>query len=250
MHQNHRQTRQEPLNLRNQNTTQPLLPTTPNPPRRTPTNPPSTPKPNRFIEPFGEPQNTPFSPLALHASKLALKGYLLSRIEEEKVTQGDYDKYRDGIDLATATPDEIYTYIKVRRHIWIKYGMCDRNLWECFQEDYAQFSKEDFGKVSLAGLRKLRKTLRCGGVYIPNASNSSYTIANTLYEVCHQQTMHKWSEADIEECRSDLAQGSGSLKSVVISADGIRQFKKPKGVAPYNPGPLPIINEIPVPPNP
>jgi hypothetical protein len=50
-------------------------------------------------------------------SKLALKGYLLSRIEEEKVTQGDYDKYRDGIDLATVTLDKIYTYIKVRRHI-------------------------------------------------------------------------------------------------------------------------------------
>jgi hypothetical protein len=47
-----------------------------------------------------------------------------------------------------------------------------------------------------------------------------------------------------------ILKGSGSLKSVMISIDGIRQFKKPKGVAPYNLGPLPIINKIPVPLNP
>jgi len=53
-------------------------------------------------------------------------------------------KYGNGIDLETATNDDLMEYIETKMHLYTQSNLIDYLLWTVFQEDFKDFIPELF----------------------------------------------------------------------------------------------------------
>ena len=56
-------------------------------------------------------------------------------------------KYGYGIDLETATDDDLTVYIETKMHLYTRHNLTDYLLWTVFQEDFEDFTPELFKRV-------------------------------------------------------------------------------------------------------
>jgi hypothetical protein len=76
-------------------------------------------------------------------------------------------KWRHGINLITARSEEISEFLDTKLFQYVLYEMVDDNLWELVGHDFKDStSRGDLNKLELPEIQRLRKTLRCGGVYV------------------------------------------------------------------------------------
>ena len=72
-------------------------------------------------------------------------------VNEPGTTRAQWDariaKWDYGIDVAKATEADLanYTETKVYKYLFDKRN--DDNLWECYQADFKNFTKDTFGKL-------------------------------------------------------------------------------------------------------
>jgi hypothetical protein len=53
-------------------------------------------------------------------------------------------KYGNGIDLETATDDDLAEYMETKMHLYTRHNLTDFSLWTAFQEDFEDFTPELF----------------------------------------------------------------------------------------------------------
>jgi hypothetical protein len=116
-------------------------------------------------------------------------------------------KWRHGINLNSVRADEITEFLDTKLFQYVLYEIVDDNLWELFRHDFKDFTcRGDFNRFELTEMLRLRKTLRCGGVFVQQNGGTN-TIANTLHTVMKEDEQHVWSNEDILAARPDLIKG-------------------------------------------
>lgn len=123
-------------------------------------------------------------------------------------------KWKYGIDVTTATDEDILDYMQTKLYDYMSDGVSDDDLWELFQDDFKDFTVDMFTR-NRRETQRLRTCLRCGGVFV--ASNTkSITIAQKLIDVVNEEEQHKWTEANMKEAELDFKKGP--ITSVYIGS--------------------------------
>jgi mevalonate pyrophosphate decarboxylase len=76
------------------------------------------------------------------------------------------EKWKEGINLEASNKDDILDYLNTRLFQYKVEKSTNRDLWELYKEDFANFDINTFSLLEQRDLRRLRAILRCGGVYI------------------------------------------------------------------------------------
>ena len=118
------------------------------------------------------------------------------------------EDYQDGLcERPTGTQIREYTETKIYSYMTTR--VCDRNLWEQYQDDFKNFTVEYFTSLRFQVQQNLRITLRCGGVYVPPHTNKveDESLAAMLYKVAHEDEPIKWEMEHLKFCRDDFHHG-------------------------------------------
>ena len=91
-------------------------------------------------------------------------------------------KYGYGIDLETATNNDLTVYIETKMHLYARHNLTDYLLWIVFQEDFKDFTPKLFKRVQSSTKIGIRSYLVKRGVYITTYSRR-VTISERLFEV-------------------------------------------------------------------
>lgn len=101
----------------------------------------------------------------------------------------------DGLDLPNEQ-DSIDDYTIFRLSRWMKHRFKDYDLWETFQEDFSNFTLDDFKRIEKDAKKDLRNYLRTSGIYVSKNGH----IAPALMAVLQQKEPTPWSIDDVLEC--------------------------------------------------
>jgi hypothetical protein len=88
------------------------------------------------------------------------------------------EKFKDGIDAAKATKDELGDYIETRIHVYTRDNFKDYTLWGIYLEDFQGWTMEDFRRARTNAKSKLCALLLQRGVYVARHSNR-YPLAKS-----------------------------------------------------------------------
>ena len=94
----------------------------------------------------------------------------------KQVDEGQ-DKWRQGVDL-TSIPD-VNNYIKFKTLEYRYFKLMNVDLWEQYQEDFADFTEAIFKTCNRIATYNLRALLRYQGVWV----NKQVTIVQSLYNI-------------------------------------------------------------------
>ena len=94
-----------------------------------------------------------------------------------------------GINTEKATTEELNRYCRTKTKDYQLRGHKDECLWDIFQDDFKDFTKEHFSQLARKNVWTLRDVLRCGGVYVAK-NGKSKTYAQTLVEVVQREDEH------------------------------------------------------------
>jgi hypothetical protein len=132
-------------------------------------------------------------------------------------------KYDDDFNVGTATKDELVEFIQTKMYLYEQDKVTDDNLWDGFRIDFKDFTPQIMGSILWRELQKLRAYLRCGGVFV-RQNSTHLTIAQGLCQVLEEEVQHVWTDAEINEARTDLQKGP--ITSVYLSLqDGNARLK-------------------------
>ena len=92
------------------------------------------------------------------------------------------ERFKDGINIAEASKDELGDYIKTRIYTYTQDNFRDYSLWGIFQEDFQDWTIEDFRRSRTNAKTRLRTHLLQRGVYVACHSNR-YPLAKVLSDV-------------------------------------------------------------------
>jgi len=118
-------------------------------------------------------------------------------------------KWEDGIDVRTVSTEDLNDYINTKMQWYALHRQTDENLWELFQEEFANFDAITWKRADRNTVYALRAFLRCGGVYVKH-NGRNLTIAQSLVNVLQEETQSEWEIADINQkggIRTDLLKG-------------------------------------------
>lgn len=172
-------------------------------------------------------------------------------------------KWDCGIDVQTATTEELNEYVESRAIAYEADQLCDTDLWEVFKVEFKAFTIAVFAKVSTKKLVQLRSCLQRGGVYVAPtiryASDEQGTDAiTTLRETIKEKVPHKWTEQDVLSVQDNLEKGlvfsralakGGLLSNLVIryatnfQFPAVLQTDQTTNFLPVNIRPLPPLQQ-------
>ncbi|RKF77660.1 hypothetical protein GcM1_217026 [Golovinomyces cichoracearum] len=107
-----------------------------------------------------------------------------------------------------------------------EFNSTDSDLWELFQEDFADFTVDNFKSLGTAKLQQLRNFLKCGGVRAPKATGkitnvplvaiatpapTESTLATNPHPVLPVNTAHSSTTQPTTVKQPTVATGSGRL---------------------------------------
>ena len=84
--------------------------------------------------------------------------------------------------MGETTKDKLAEFIEIKIYIYKKEDFLDNTLWTIFQEEFKEFTLEDFRKIHLDTRAKLRKHLLKRGVCITK-HNARITLSNILFNI-------------------------------------------------------------------
>jgi hypothetical protein len=120
---------------------------------------------------------------------------------EARIAKWDY-----GIEVDAATTEDLTNYMQTKIYSYQYDKRNDDNLWECFKDDFKNFTIDTFKQVPLRITQDLRRCLRCGGVRVVQNTKTA-TIAQSLYAVLEEEDQAVWTANDIIEAKKDLERG-------------------------------------------
>ena len=106
------------------------------------------------------------------------------------------EKFKDGIDTAKTTKDELGDYIETRIHVYTQDNFKDYTLWGIYLEDFCEWTMEDFRRARTNAKSKLRALLLQRGVYVARHSNR-YPLAKVLFDVVQEEEPHQWTDEEL-----------------------------------------------------
>ena len=114
-------------------------------------------------------------------------------------------KYGYGIDLETATDDDLTVYVETKMHLYARHNLTDYSLWTVFQEDFEDFTPKLFKRVQSSTRMGIRSYLVKWVVYVATHSRR-VTISERLFEVIQREEQHQWTDEDIKTTIKELAE--------------------------------------------
>ncbi len=87
-------------------------------------------------------------------------------------------------------------FIQTKVTKWKNWDFKDKDLWEQFQNDFAEWTKRTFNSATVDVLRALRTYLRKHGVWI----STHETMTKSLFYVLQKETETPWIEEEIKRC--------------------------------------------------
>ena len=69
------------------------------------------------------------------------------------------ERFKDGINVADASKDELGDYIETRIYTYTRDNFTDYSLWGIFQEDFQEWTVEDFRRSRTNAKTRLRTHL-------------------------------------------------------------------------------------------
>jgi hypothetical protein len=140
-------------------------------------------------------------------------------------------KWSQGIEPQKATNSDLQEYADLKLHEYNNTNIIDHDLWSRFCDDFIDFTVYDFERLSRRYLQKLRRHLRCGGVYILPAdrANRNLGLVDTIYLVLERERHEEWTEEDIKDCVTDLSKGPITLQKLQQDPRVTRVLKDLKG---------------------
>jgi hypothetical protein len=85
------------------------------------------------------------------------------------------EKWKDGINLENSDKKDVLDYLNTRLFQYKVEKSTDKDLWELYKGDFANFDINTFGLLDRCELYRLRAALRYGGIYI-EYNHSRFTI--------------------------------------------------------------------------
>ncbi|KAI6251051.1 hypothetical protein HI914_00105 [Erysiphe necator] len=114
------------------------------------------------------------------------------------------EKWGLGIDLATASDDDINAYILSKYHLYERDNILDIDLWDLYQNDFKDFSAATFGKAKTRSIQQLRLCLVSRGVFV-SKNDKRTTISQTLFKCLQEENPHEWTLDEINAAADSLS---------------------------------------------
>ncbi|RKF71197.1 hypothetical protein GcM3_106004, partial [Golovinomyces cichoracearum] len=108
--------------------------------------------------------------------------------------------------LEESKNSELDLYISTKISEYKEFNSTDSDLWELFQEDFADFTVDNFKSLGTAKLQQLRNFLKCGGVRVP-VNDRQKTLPKVLSEVLHEEIQPNWTSDDFQTSYTILEKG-------------------------------------------
>jgi hypothetical protein len=121
-----------------------------------------------------------------------------SSVPEEE-WRADIKKWEFGIGdlIATATAEDLNSYCRAKTKEYNINNWLDEDLWESFRDDFKDFTREHFAKLTKVQTFKLRKVLLCGGVYVPPSTVDTH--ADAFMQTLQEEQQHTWTLEDVSD---------------------------------------------------
>ncbi|RKF60480.1 hypothetical protein OnM2_050041 [Erysiphe neolycopersici] len=114
------------------------------------------------------------------------------------------EKWGLGIDIESASDEDINTYTLSKYHLYERDNILDIDLWDLYQEDFKNFSAAAFGKVKTRSIQQLRLCLDSRGVFI-SKNDKRTTISQTLFQCLQEENPHQWTLDEINAAANSLS---------------------------------------------
>jgi hypothetical protein len=131
----------------------------------------------------------------------------------KQVDEGQ-EKWRQGVDL-TSIPD-VNNYIKFKVLEYEYFKLMNVDLWEQYQEDFADFTEAIFKACNPTTIRNLRTLLRNQGVWVER--NKRVTVAQSLYNTIHEKDQTEWTKEEILDQFQETKELFASSKLNIITS--------------------------------
>ena len=105
-------------------------------------------------------------------------------------------KYSNGINLKTATDNDLAEYIKTKIHLYIRHNFIDFLLQIAFQKDFKDFTLKLFKQIQSETRIGIHNYLVKRGVYITKHSNK-YLLGRVLIDVLLEEEPYKQIDKEI-----------------------------------------------------
>ena len=105
-------------------------------------------------------------------------------------------KYGYGINLETATDDDLTEYVETKMHLYTRSNLTDFALWTVFQEDFENFTPETFKRVQSNTRMGIRQYLVKRGVYVVK-QDKRYSLGKVLTDVANEEEFHEWTDEEL-----------------------------------------------------
>ena len=89
----------------------------------------------------------------------------------------------------------INNYIKFKTLKYKYFKFINNDLWEQYQEDFADFTETIFKACNPTTIRNLRTLLREQGVWVER--NKRVTVAQSLYNTIHEENQAEWTKEEL-----------------------------------------------------
>jgi hypothetical protein len=122
-------------------------------------------------------------------------------LTEEQVAEWDYGLTTEQTEMLST--QELQTYFDWKLADYQGHKYRDHQLWNCFAEDFCNFTEPLFKSLGNVRTREMREYLRANGVYVGYRNGKS--IGTMLHETMKQE--QEWPE---EELRRQIESGINS----------------------------------------
>ena len=109
-------------------------------------------------------------------------------------------------DISLAQDIHLNSYVNTKLQEYQIYNSQDSELWEIYQDDFKDFTKQHFSTVKLRNKQRLRDCLRSRGVYVPPYTKNK-PLGATLFEISQEEDQHQWTTAELDELQTEFQPG-------------------------------------------
>jgi hypothetical protein len=131
----------------------------------------------------------------------------------KQVSEGQ-KKWRQGVDVTSTNDVNDYISFKILEYRYFE--LMNDDLWEQYQEDFADFTEAIFKECNPTTIRNLRTLLRNQGVWVKR--NKWVTVARSLYNIIYEEERTEWTKEEILDKYNTTKELFASSKLNIITS--------------------------------